>query len=393
MSYVDLAIGLGFFLFFIAVVMGLSVQYFVKVPVEQSVEEYIEIATDMFERFFSSGGTPNNWEDSADAPSELGLVQSIYKISVTARELAGTVRTDEPLIVRVVFDEECSKNIWNNTIRVYNSTLYEHEYEFVDSINCSGQYLNESYIRFEINISQNEEKLFYVFYSDDTDIPAPNYTISYSTSSWTPLTGDTWTDTTSGWYIYGGSGVSPGDNETNKIMGTFSVQIKDTFSSANVLGLRYQPTSPLTGVSNGLYMDSWIYVDDLTGVSSVNITISEGNDMIMSSIDSSSMDNGVWYHFEKNLTSSEWEDWSSFDASNEIDNITFYMVNSSAGITRQLNVDEVHFEVRPLSIKTFPEEREEVISSKKVSALNNLTYSQLRDVTGEDYRFRVEIIE
>jgi hypothetical protein len=57
-----------------------------------------------------------------------------------------------------------------------------------------------------------------------------------------------------------------------------------------------------------------------------------------------------------------------------------------------MRVDEVHFELEPMDIKKFPEEEEIVISQKKIDALNNLTYSELRDVTGEDYRFRIEIV-
>jgi hypothetical protein len=69
------------------------------------------------------------------------------------------------------------------------------------------------------------------------------------------------------------------------------------------------------------------------------------------------------------------------------------MVNSTADITRQLSVDEAHFELKPLQVKAFSEERETVISGKKISALNNLTYDQLMDATGEDYKFRIEIIK
>ena len=69
------------------------------------------------------------------------------------------------------------------------------------------------------------------------------------------------------------------------------------------------------------------------------------------------------------------------------------MLNSTPAITRQLKVDEFHFELEPLEVKAFPEDIEEVVSNKKISALRNLTYEHLREVIGEDYRFRIEIME
>ena len=392
MSYVDLAVSIGVFLFFMALVIGLSIQYFVKVPVGISIEEYREAAINMFERFFSTSGTPADWEDTDNVPSELGLTKSIYKIPITIEEPGTATRTDEPAIVNLVFDEDCSNISWNNTVRVYDSNLNEHEYELVNPVVCSSQFLNESYIRFKVNISQSEEKSFLVFYSEDNGIPGANYTVSYSTSSWVPSSGDSCSEATTSWSLYGGSSASPETNSTVKMRGAASVQINDTFDSKK-LGLKYEPGSAITSVSNGWYIDSWIYVDDLSSVASVNVSISENGDTIITSISSSSMSSGLWYHFEKNLSSSEWEDWSTFDASNGIDNITFYMVNSTADITRQLKVDEVHFELRPLVVKSFPEEIEGVIAMKKLNALNNLTYDQLRDVTGEDYKFRIEIVE
>ena len=390
MTYVDLAVGLGFFLFFIALVMGLSVERLVKTPTEATIEEYRESAMAMFQSFFSTAGTPGDWEDSSDAPSELGLVKTVYKIPITVEELGIAARTDEPVVVKLFFDDECSSSAWNDTVRAYDSSLAEHQYELVNPAVCSSQFLNESYIRFKVNISQGEEKTFYVFYSEDTGIPGPDHTMSYSTSSWIPSSGDSWSESTASWSQYVG-GVAALQTSTTKMRGDASIEIDGAFSN-DKLGLKYEPSST-SGVVNGWYIDSWIYVDDLSGVSSVDVSVSEVDDMITTSISSSSMESATWYHFEKNLTSSEWGDWTVFDASNGIDNITFHMVNTSADISRVLKVDEMHFGKRPLEVKSFPAEEETVIYSKKMSALNNLSYDQLRDVAGEEYQFRIEIIE
>jgi hypothetical protein len=390
MSYVDLAIGLAFFLFFLSLVLILAIQQFVEIPTELTIEEFRERAVVLFEEFFSTMGVPGDWEDSEAAPSELGLATIIYRIPITVKERGTSDRTDEPVVVRLFFDDECLNNAWNDTMRVYDSNLTEHKYELVNPVFCSGQLLNESYIRFKANVSQSQEEVFYVYYSDDNEIPGPIFTINFSTDGWMPPGGDIWSESITFWSRHGGDSVTA-QTSTTKMRGIVSIEIQDIFDNEK-LGLKYDPASSIVGISNGWYIDAWIYVDDLAGISAVNVSISDGSDTIVSSISSSSMDSAAWYHFERNLTSSQWESWTTFDASNGIDNIIFYMVNSSAGLTRQMRVDEVHFELEPMDIKKFPEEEEIVISQKKIDALNNLTYSELRDVTGEDYRFRIEIV-
>jgi len=393
MSYVDLAVGLGFFLFFLAIVLMISIQHFVQTPAATKVEEYRDAAVNFFNKFFGTEGSPKNWEDTGQAPSELGLRAVLYKIPITVEEKGVAARLNEPVTLKLTFDDECSNKTWNNSLRLYNASLNETRYELVNPVLCSSQdqFLNESYIRFKVNISQSEKKTFYLYFVNDSGIPAPNYTISYSTSSWVPNSGDDWTETTdSVWSRYGGSIGSAETNSTVKMRGSTSIQINGTFDN-NKLGLIYNPASAINGVSNGWYLDAWIYVDDLSGLSGVNVSASDGSDEIISSISSGSMANGQWYHFEQNLSSSDWDGWNTFNASNGIDYVTFYMTNSTAGIARSLKVDEVHFEQRPLEIKSFPEEREVVVSKKKVNAMNNLTYDQLRDILGEDYRFRIEI--
>ena len=392
MSYVDIAVGIGLFLAFFAVVLVLSVQRFVSVPAASAMEEYRAKAISMFESLFSTGGTPTNWESTPLAPSELGLTTTIYKFPVTIEEPDISDRQNEPVIAKLEFDEECSNKTWNNTIRTYSSTLNETGFEFSNPVICSSQYLNESYVRFKVNISKGEKKIFYIYYSEDDGIPGPNYTMTYSTASWVPASGDSWTEAAelSNWYIYGGAGASPSTNSTFKMRGATSIQIKDTFSSASKLGITYNPASTISGVSNGWYLSAWLYVDDMSNLAAVNASISDGSETITANV-TGDMTDGEWYHLERNLSSSQWAGWSSFNASKGIDSITFFMVNSSAGLTKQLKVDELHFGLRPLEVVAFPEETEKVVSRKKIDALNNLTYDELKEAIGEDYKFRIEI--
>jgi hypothetical protein len=392
MTYIDLAIAIGVFLFFIALVMGLSVQYFVKAPTEADIEEYREIAMRLFEDFFSTTGFPENWEESDELPSELGLSGGLYKVSVVVEELGTDARSNETVIVNIIFDEECTNKVWNDTIRVYDKDLNAVDYELAYPVYCSGQYLNESYIRFNVNTTQGDKNYFLVFYSEDTEIPGPNVTMEYCTDSWISCSGDAWSESVTGWSRYGGNDASVAADNTEIFHGSYSIQIEDEFDHEK-LGLKYEPASPITGVSNNWYIDSWIYINDTTDLSTVNVSLSDGSDTIVSSIDIDSMNSGEWYHIERELTSSEWDSWGTFDASKGIQSIEIYMVNSTSGAIKKMKVDELHFELEPLAVTGFPEETEHILSMKKISALNNLTYEELRDVLGEDYNFRIEIIE
>jgi hypothetical protein len=157
------------------------------------------------------------------------------------------------------------------------------------------------------------------------------------------------------------------------------------------LGILYDPTSAITGVSNGRWLDAWVYVDDVSGISAVNAVMNDGTDEITTSVSAAQLESAQWYHFQKNITSGDWSGWSTFDAANGIDYVGLYISNSTPVSTRNFKIDGVHFGLRPLAVTAFPAEREIVISRKKVDAMNNMTYSDLRDVLGEDYRFRIEI--
>lgn len=392
MSYVDLAVGVGIFLFFLAIVLMLSIQHFAQIPATFDVAEYRDAAVEMFERFFKTEGTPNDWESLGELPSELGLITFVYRIPISVEEKGVAARTDEPVIVNLEFDENCDKEIWNNSIRVYDSNLNEIKYELVNPLMCSGQLINQSNIRFKVNISQSDNKVFYVYYINDSGLSSPDHVLSYSTSSWISNGGDSWTESTSSWNRYGGASGSVSTNSTHKISGTSSLQIKGTFDN-DKLGLIYQPGSSISDVENGWYVDMWIYVENMADVSSVDISLDDGSDTIVSSVSAGLMENEEWYHLERNISSSEWTGWSTFNASNGIAQIMIYMVNSTPGVTKSLKVDDLHFELRPLEVKSFAEEVKPVVSRKKVDALSDLDYEKLREILEEDYRFRIEIID
>jgi hypothetical protein len=316
-------------------------------------------------------------------------MSTIYKIPITVEEKGASARTNEPVMARLTLDDECLNMAWNTTIRLYNADLNITSYEAVNQVPCSGNMLNESYIRFNANVSQGEKELYYIFYTNDSGVAAPSYSMSYSVSTWTPASGDAWTEGTTYWGVYGGSVGSSAANSNVHLIGTYSVEVNGGFD-ATKLGLQYNPAGTFSGVSDGEYIDAWLYVNDTTGLSSVTVLLNDGSESITYAISASSLDSGRWYHLSRNLTSSQWTGWSSFNSA-AIDYVSIYMTNSTAEIARDLKVDGLHFGPWPLEVTVFPTESEIAVSRKKVDAMNNMSYDDLRAVLGEDYRFRIEI--
>jgi hypothetical protein len=387
MSYVDLAFSTGIFILFFGVTMMMIVSFFLGEPESSGIEEFRSKATDLFDLFFSSEGSPKNWEDTGEAPSELGLVKTIQRVPIVLRETSGSARTHEPITERITFDEGCSKAAYNSTIRVYDDDLNGINFQINRSVTCADDFLNESVVRFLVNMTSGQTKRYWVYYYNETDIPAGYSDLTISTASWLPTGGDSWSDGTSDWSRYGGTSSSVEADSDNRWMGDSAVKINDTFDGSGTAGLEYNPSGDMDASSHP-YIDAWLYVDNIGGVS-VNVSACNGTDTLYTTV--SDMSSGVWHHFESEIGGSDWEG-QSFDTS-EIDYVRFYMVNSTPEITRSLSVDEFHFELQPIVTEVYPAENVTIVSRKKVSALDNFTIDELRNALGEDYKFRVEITE
>ena len=388
MGQVDLAVGLGFFLFFFGLVTMMSIQHFAQIPAIMNIREYRDAAMDMFDQYFGTQGSPNNWEDTSQPPSEIGLSNFIYRTPLLVEERGVEARTNEPTVLEVNFDSGCNKDIQTNTVRLYDDDLNEVQYELLHETSCASGALNQSFVRFKTNVTKNGKQIFYLYYLNDT-APATNYGMTYSTASWTPASGDAWTESTTAWTSYSNTQVSSQTETADKMSGSVSVQGELV---ENKIGLKYNPSIDMTGVTNGMYIDAWIQVDNIENVIGINVSLSDGEDAIETRIPGLSLENGKWYHFEKKLVASEWDGWTSFNPANGIDSITFYIQGSTSSITRKLEVDELHFEKEPLKIVKYPEQIVSIVSKKKIDALNNLTYEELQNALGGDYKFRIEIV-
>jgi hypothetical protein len=390
MNYIDFAVAVSFFIFFFAAVIMFTTSYFSSFSGLTKTSELKPVTEGLFNILFNRKGVPEDWDlNYSISPVKVGLMEDLYMIPILVQEDMGSDRTDEPVTIRITFDESCQNKTWNTTVRLYDEDGRELNIELSNATFCVSRFLSQANVTWEVNISANQTKTYYLYYSPDESVTDPAYLpLIYNTSSWIPNDGDAWTETTIDWLRYEGSSGSVTNDTVNKVTGNSSVNITGTFS-ATALGLRYNPLDNITGVSNGWYLDAWLYVDNKTSLTTINIRVNDNNESIYVNI-SDSIESGVWYHFEKELSQTEWSNWTSFNASNGIDYIDFYVENSSVGLTRTLKIDGLHFKKKPLRIKNFPEERKNAISYNKFETLKNLGYEELKKTVG-DYKLSIQI--
>ncbi len=387
MVSVDLALALGIFILLFTTAVVFSVNYFSNLPSMAKIQEFRQKATDIYDLLFKTKG-PQDWETSGKIPATPGLLIYLKKIPVLVNENAGLSRVNEPVEVAMTFDDDCGNTTWNNTVRVYDNDFNETAFNITDQNFCFSQFLRNATISFNVNLSAGQNKVFGIYSSDDQNIRASNNTIGYNTASWIPSNGDSWTESTADWARYGGSSGSVTLDTATKKIGTASINISDVLGSQS-LGLDYNPSGNITGVPNGWYLRAWLFVNNTDNLNSINVSVSDNSNIITLNV-SNEMTSNTWYLFEKNLSQAVWSNWSSFDASNGIDFVRFFVTNTTSGLTRTLRIDGLRFEKVPLEITAFPEESVEAISYSKTKMLRNMSSEEISAI-GEGYRFRVEV--
>jgi hypothetical protein len=390
MNYIDFTIASSIFLISFAVAIMFSTNYFSNLSTMTKTTEFRSVSENFFKNFFESKGVPENWDDYSNTPVKIGLAEDLYLTSILIRETNGSSRTNEPVTAQIVFDENCQNKSWNNSLRMYDENWNQINLE-TSTINCTSQYLNQTNITWIVSISANQNKKYYLYYSPNDRITNLNYAaLTYNTSSWIPSDRDIWTENTIDWSRYGGTTSTVTNDTINKIRGNSSVNITDTFNS-NSLGLLYNPTQNITGISNDWYLDSWFYVDNTSQLSYFYVNLSDSNGNFMYTNILSSISSGVWYHFVKVLDPSQWTQTGTFNASNGIDKINFYLTNSTSGLNRTIKIDGLHFKKKPLDVKTFPEEKITAVSGSKFDTLKNISYDEAKKTVGENYKFSLEV--
>jgi len=388
MRYVGFAIAVSLFIFFFAAVIIFTTNYFSRYSGLTKTSELRPVAESLFNVLLKRKGIPEDWSSNYSiSPVKVGLMQDLYMVPIVVRETNGSARTTEPVTVRVTFDEKCQNKSWNTTVRLYDEDGNELNIEMSNTTSCTSQFLNVSNITWDVNISANQVKNYYLYYSPDENVTDPVYTaLVYNTSSWIPSDRDAWTDTTAVWREKGEVLQSDKitNDTTNKIRGDSSVNITGK-------GLDYTPQSRIYGATNDWYIDMWLYNNDTSGLGTIYIAAYSGSastlGVLLDNI-SANMTSKTWYNFVKQLDPNLWEIEAGFDASNGIASVQFY---HEPYLNRTVKIDGLHFKKKTLSVKAFPEEHIEAISYNKFDTMRNLSYDELKKTIGESYKLSVQI--
>ena len=388
MNYIDFTIAVSVFLLFFVLIIYFTSNYFSTYPTISRTSELRLFSENILNSLFSDEGVPADWHENATLPVKIGLISDLYVIPLTVEDRNGYNRTNEPLTTHLILDEDCDLKAWNSTLRLYDEDNHELNIKIFDETFCENQFLKEINLTWNVNVSANSVKKFYLYFSPEKSINNPDYgTLSRNTDSWIPNDGDSWTESTTDWNIYVGSGELTNDTITKKVG---NVSVSAEASPSSYIDLRYDPINDITGVSNDWYLDLWFYLDNTTDISSVEIWLwtNVSNYEFINITDEVS--DSAWYHFEKQLNSSEWTN-TGFDASEGIDIISFVVRNTTPIGNRTIKVDGLHFKKPPLQLNLFPQETKKVVSMVKFNSLKNLSYEIIRKTIGKGFKFWISL--
>jgi hypothetical protein len=339
------------------------------------------LAEGFFQLIFGSHGVPENWQENSNvSPVELGLMEYIYRVPVLVIDVDNKTRVNDLVKVNIIFDEDCENKTWNNTIRVFDDNLNEISFKTYDGTYCNNQFLKQANLYWKMNISANERKVFYIYYSSDKYVSAPNYTLTYSTQNWIPNDGDNWTEDNAGQWSC--TRMTCSDENTDYKVGSYSIEsVCD--DSIQWYSAEYDPTGTLN-LTEYKKLKFWLKSNTSNEVS-LQLFTSSGNGYVRNITPSTTW---TLYEYEVGFGSTGWStigspSWSSIDWFN------FYY---NSGSSNSLWIDGFHFQKGINEVNIFPEERFDGLSSSKINALANMSYEQTMKTFG-DFKFRIEVTE
>lgn len=180
-SQIDFAIAVGLFFTFIAVLITFLINYLTNYLGVSSTSELRTTAYNIYISLFTGRGVPKNWTEGGDTPLKVGISTDMYRIPVVVGENSSTNRGVVDLNLSLIFDVTCEKKAWNNTVRMINASNYEIPIQLYNQTFCSQQFLKTADMVFNNSFNAAENKNFSIYFSNDKNITAPNYTITFPT--------------------------------------------------------------------------------------------------------------------------------------------------------------------------------------------------------------------
>ena len=173
----DFAVATGIFLIFFSALISYLISYRLSSISSLSSSEQEKISR-IFSSLLAGKGIPSDWEKYNRTPVKIGLQTELYRIPILVKEANGTSR-NAIINVSLNFDPYCLNKTWNNSVRVYeNSTPIA--FQLYDQNFCSEQYLRNATLLFNSSFQAYEQKVFWVYFSDDRGILPANYSLQPS---------------------------------------------------------------------------------------------------------------------------------------------------------------------------------------------------------------------
>jgi hypothetical protein len=178
-SYIDFIVASGVFLIFITILFNQVGNYVSNYKNIAETSELREVASILFNTFFTGKGLPSDWENQNSTPFKIGLINDLFLIVINVSETSGNQRNNITINGSIEFDPSCSKGVLNNTIRLYDSSNTQVPFQLYNQSFCESGSLRRSEVVFNLTLLPNESKFFFLYFSSEKEIVPPNYFLEF----------------------------------------------------------------------------------------------------------------------------------------------------------------------------------------------------------------------
>jgi hypothetical protein len=425
------------FLLFFGAIIIFTTNYFSNMQGLAKESEFRGMASNFFEQIFGKKGVPENWYSQSGNPVQAGLIGDLYQIPIIV-EGNNYNKTDELISINLTFDKNCENNVKNSSVRVFSEDYDEINFRMTNQVFCSDSFLKTANLIWLDNISANQKKNYFVYYSQD-NINNPNYTVNSSLIGY-------WNFNENYGNIAHDSSINNNDgviNEANWNSGKYEYGlefdgINDYVNVGNPAALQFNNTNSfsiaiwfkINSITSGGY-DSIFYKQASANRFSYgyhfeqgipNLTFSVGKAYVGDNVaySNSLFQTGAWYYVVGVYSSSESKvklyingslssqtDYTYGDLAyandllyigGDVDQSDRYFngtIDEVRIYNRVLSEDEINasYYSPPITVKIFPEEKISGLSIDRILAIRNKSVDDIRKTLSGDYKFKIEVFE
>ncbi len=184
-NQIDFAMAISVMIVVIAFSISYVTSYYSRASPDDKTSELQASSSGIGKILFESPGIPQNWENSNYMPVRVGLKTDFARISMAAAEKGGVNHSFEEADVHVVFDAACANKTYNNSVRVYDQFMGETNFRIYNYTECAANsgFLREANINFLFNMTGNKSSIFWIYYTNNTATQKKTvYNFSYDSS-------------------------------------------------------------------------------------------------------------------------------------------------------------------------------------------------------------------